>query len=98
MDLLEGFAGEAACTKLAPQYGLTAMQLCDYRSGWSLGTPEGRHQWKHAVTTFRPRLISMAVNCTEWTVLNYGMRYTHRAWITLVGPKNYKPAAKPFFP
>ena len=74
-DLLEGFAGEANCSKTAPFYGLKALQPCDYQYGWSLHTKEGRRAWRDAVRDQRPLCITMAINCTEWCWYNAFVNY-----------------------
>ena len=42
---------------------------------WSLDQDEGMAVWKHAIDRWRPLLVIMDINCTEWTTVQ-GINYS----------------------
>ena len=77
-DILEGMAGDADCTKLAPLYNLTALQPCDTRYGWDLNTATGDKMWRDAVEKGRPLVTIVGFKCTEWCRFNVYKNYKGR--------------------
>ena len=77
-DLIEGCAGEALCTRLAPEYGLQACQPADLDYGWDLATPYGRGLWKRAITERKPLLVVWGHPCTLWCIYNRNINYRDR--------------------
>ena len=69
-DLLEGFAGAANPSRMAPTYGLRAMRPADIDDGWDLASSAGRELWKEAVTKGQPTLIVIGFPCTNWCIFN----------------------------
>jgi len=77
-DVLEGCAGAANLTRLAPQYGLRACQPADICYGWDLATLEGRDLWKQTVLTRKPLLVVWGHPCTMWCIFNRNINYRDR--------------------
>ena len=78
VDLLEGFAGEAMTTVLAPSFGLSAVQPADTIYGWDLASEDGRRMWKQVIETRKPYLVIMGFPCTVWCLFNKNMNYSNR--------------------
>ena len=77
-DILEGMAGAAVISRMAPTFGLKAMTPCDVCYGWGLSTDNGRRQWKSAVTHGKPLVAIWGFQWTEWLKWNMHTNYTHR--------------------
>ena len=60
---------------MSPQYGLVALQPCDYRYDWDMATKEGASTWRLAVERQRPLCILAGINCTEWCFYNSHVNY-----------------------
>ena len=77
MDVLEGFAGQAAITKRARQHNLIAAHPFDQLYGIDLSTPHGAQLWQQTVIKEQPLLIVIGFPCTNWCLfqrLNYAYR------------------------
>lgn len=78
LDLIEVFAGKATVTDLAQHYGLSALQPFDLIYGQDLADPGTAEVFRQTVRRFKPLLTLIAWNCTEHSLFNENMNYSHR--------------------
>lgn len=76
--MLEGWAGKALITELAPEYGLSSLQPCDLRFNWDILQGFETQLWKHAIETHKPLLVVMPIHCTPWCIFNNNCNYKNR--------------------
>ena len=74
-DFLEGMAGVANASRLAPTYGLKPMMPMDKQFGWDISIPEGKRQWDAAIEFGKPMVLLWGFRCTEWIWFNRFVNY-----------------------
>ena len=76
MDIVEGYAGEGATSKLAQEFGLQAGPLVDIRYGWDLDSEAGKKAWVDLIKQAEPLLVMAGFPCTSFCAFN--VRLNHR--------------------
>lgn len=69
-DLLEGSAGEAQPTQLAPEFGLKALAPAELVAGWDLGTFSRQTKWRATVRDDQPLCTIIGVTCASFWAFN----------------------------
>ena len=78
IDLMELFAGIALPTRLARQYGLSALQPFDKNDGYDLSNRSAQQIVKFAQDTFKPLLLLVGFPRTLQCIMNENLNYSQR--------------------
>ena len=75
IDIMELYAGHADVTFLAHQYGLHAVEPYDLLYNKDMTTTKDKQSWRAAQTAYRPLLVLVETECTDWNIFNENLNY-----------------------
>ena len=75
IDVMELYAGYADITFLAHEYDLHALEPFDLLYDKDMNRRRDRQAWRHARKEYKPLLVVVETECTDWNIFNENLNY-----------------------